>query len=64
MPYRPGTPSGLVPFPFRAHGSRRGLHSYAASRLKSVVEASKTLEALVLGSGIPQRLKPELISRA
>ena len=40
------------------HGSRRGLHSYAVSRLKSEVLFHRAVETLVL----PHTLKPSKMS--
>src|SRR5437660_7308241 len=42
------SPLGLVPFPLPTHGLRRGLHSDAASRLKSAVELHPNPQQLVL----------------
>jgi hypothetical protein len=47
-------PPGLVPFPLPTHGLRRGLHSDAASRLKSSAELHRNSYEPVL----TQSLKP------
>jgi hypothetical protein len=41
-------PPGLVPFQLLPQGLRHGLHSVAASRLKSVAEFHSNLQQLVL----------------
>jgi len=53
-------PSGLAHFPLLSHGSRRGLHSYAASRLP----ADCTLHFTVGDRVVTQPLKPGVYLKA
>ena len=49
-------PLGLADFPLRTHGLRRGLHSYAASRLKPGAEFHGVAETLVLTHTLKARV--------